>query len=263
MNKLTLINILNDLINNFQNNNLDATKYEEIINNTPRLEYNTNQISYNETKFIHNLFHSIPYYKIYDFIKHFINHLYQISTTKKIELISRILESYLIELKMSIEKRLSTEIDLHIYELAKIYYHNNNLQPTKTIKSLKRKISQSDFLAGMEIAENINFKQNTFDFIKEEEINLRETISQKNYQKKYNISKNTQDYIAKHFTQKTFEDFINCLFEIIYTEENKDFLDFFTNIFIKELNTINESVIRKWKTPITKSKEIKGQYSLF
>ncbi len=262
MNRLTFINILLEATVDFQNNQLDSIKYIEIINNASIPNYDSNQISYNETKFLYLLFDSLPYYKIPNFLNTFINYLKQITSNKKTAMITKLLESYITELKVNINKRLATEIDLHIYQLA-ISYLNNSLNPPKVIEILKKNISKSKYLTSMEIAENINFEQNTLYFFKEEQLNLNEIISQKNYQKSSSINKNTQNFILKHFTNNTLEDFISYIIETILSSQDEELIDFFINIFTKELNNIYTIILKKWQSPKKKTKNIKGQYSLF
>lgn len=250
MNKLILINIMKEIISLHQKNELNEDTFNYTINKFICNRPSDNEIAYKEATFISYLFENIPYYKLMITINSVLITLNKLNLTSKQKCIKDLIEAYLSELLPSITARLSTEINAHIQELITIFYQRNELPYQDTIKRLKRNIIKPSYLASVDTAEQIDYKQETiFNFELPKEEALRESISRSNFNKKSNVERTTTKTFTKYYNEELYQKLIASLKEVIYAYslENELDSDYLKDEILSSLNNLHQKAKKKWE----------------
>lgn len=250
MNRYTIQCIIKELLLLYQENALSQEAFQEVIRkySDPNIDksFEENFISYKETELIYLIFKEVPYYKIYIFLKNFIDTLKELSQNNlKLSCIVVLIEGCLCESLNKIHRRISTEADTHIINLLQKFYQRERLEEDTTILNLKRNSCNPAFLTGMDLASNINIEQLTLDGFTLEKEELGEKISKNNFQKKSNSEIALKRTIENYYSDTLLDNFINELKAILeaYKEINpEDAGDLITiyNVKLESLRAIKK-----------------------
>ncbi len=265
MNKVIILNILQELIIKYQNNELNEKTYNQILDNYEFCSITSNLSSYKETSLLALLFKTIPYYQILAFLNNFINYLKSISTNNKSKLITSLIEGMLCDLIASIDNRVTTEINAHIYKLCQLFYINLELDYEISVKILKRNILNPEQLVGLDVAENINYNQETIEQFTNQPENLREKISQKNFTRSNSIERKLTTLLCKFFDQDTLSSFEDKLSDILkqYKEKNSTEADLLNDTIMGQFQIIKKNTSKKWQEKRTKKIDDPNQIDIF
>ncbi len=264
MNKIKLIQIIKQLIEQYKNGKLSLATYQQTLANIPDCVLSNDLVSYHETEFLCFLFQKIPYYQMFQFLNNFsiaLNQLNKESETKDGNI--TLIQAYLSDLVPNITARVSTEVTTHIYELVAVYYQFGHLNPDKVLPKLLKNSCNPKDLNSMEAAENIHYEQSVLPgfSIKKEE--LRETISRSNYRKKYNTESNTQKLIIRYLDEKRLENLIiefkQCI--AIYRQEDERDSELLEEEILMKLREFHQKALKTWKDE-SSEKEETNQYRI-
>lgn len=233
MNRYTIQCIIKELFILYQEGVLSQEKFQEIVakynntsqNNNNEKAFEEDSISYKETEIIYLMFKEIPYYKIYDFLKEFIEYLKTLGQNNlKMSCIASLIEGYICENLDRIHRRINTETYAHLTSLLQKFYQKERLEEN-TITSLRRNMCNPAFLTGMEIASSIETVQLTLEGFTLSKENLGEKISKNNFQKKSNAEYQLRRMVLKYYDTELLERFIEelkAIFEAYKTINPED-----------------------------------------
>lgn len=251
MNKITLIKIMEDILDLYLKNELNTDTFNDIVNNQKNSNLTEDAVSYNEAEFISILFKRIPYYRIMTVINDMINKLKLISTKPKQKCNKDLIEAYLSDLFPSIYARLTTEVNTHIGELLTLFYQHDELEYEETIKRLTRNIINPNYLASMDTAEQIDYIQETIFYIDSKKEPLREKISRANFNKRNSVERVTLKTITTYYDEKSYQEFIDALKNILleYSKTDKEDASILKDELFSQLGTLHIKAQKKWNEP--------------
>lgn len=251
MNKITLIKIMEDILDLYLKNELNTDTFNDIVNNQKNSNLTEDAVSYNEAEFISILFKRIPYYRIMSVINDIITTLNLISTVSKQKCISDLIEAYLSDLFPSIYARLTTEVNTHIGELLTLFYQHGELKYDDTIKRLTKNIINPNYLASMDAAEQIDYVQETIFDIKPKKEALRETISRSNFNKKSSVERVTLKTLTTYYDEKLYQELTESLKTILqeYSKANEEDSNILRDEIFSQLGTLHIKAQKKWNEP--------------
>lgn len=251
MNKITLLKIIENVLDLYLKNELNTETYNNIINKKINSHLTEDAISYNEAEFISILFKNIPYYRIMPFINDLIAKLKSISITTKQKCLNDLIEAYLSDLFSSIYARLTTEVNTHIGELLTLFYQRNELKYEDTIKRLTRNIINPNYLASMDTAKQIDYVQETIFDIEPKKESLRETISRTNFNKKSSVERTTLKTLATYYDEKSYQELVESIKTVLleYSKTNEEDANILKDELFGQLGTLHIKAQKKWNEP--------------
>lgn len=251
MNKITLIRIIEEIINLYLKKELNTENYNNIINSINTSTLTEDTISYNEAKFISILFKYFPYYQILPYLNEIITTMKRISIKPKQKCITDLIEAYLSDLFPSIYARLTTEVNTHISELLILFYQHRELKYEDTIKRLRKNINNPNYIASMDTAEEIEYVQETIFDIPPKKEALREKISRTNFNKKSKIEHITQKNLTTYYDENLYQELIASLKDILaeYSKVDKKEASILKDELFSQLGTLHIKAQKKWNEP--------------
>lgn len=251
MNKITLIKIMENILDLYLKNELNTDTFNDIVNNQKNSNLTEDAVSYNEAEFISILFKRIPYYRIMSVINGIITTLNLISTVSKQKCISDLIEAYLSDLFPSIYARLTTEVNTHIGELLTLFYQHGELKYDDTIKRLTKNIINPNYLASMDTAEQIDYIQETIFYIDSKKEPLREKISRANFNKRNSVERVTLKTLTTYYDENLYQELTESLKDILaeYSKVDKKEASILKDELFSQLGTLHIKAQKKWNEP--------------
>lgn len=251
MNKITLLNIIENILHLYLENKLNTDTYDNSINNPTNTKLTEDAVSYKEAEFISILFKKLPYYRIMLVMNDLINTLNLISTTSKQKCVKDLIEAYLSDLVPSIYARLTTEVNTHIGELLTLFYQHGELNYDDTLKRLTRNSINPNYLASMDIATQIDYVQETIFNINSKKESLRETISRTNFNKKNKIERVTLKTLTTYYNEDSYQKLVEALKAILlqYSKTEETDSNILKDELFSQLETLHLKAQKKWNEP--------------
>lgn len=265
MNKVKLLNIMQELISLYLRGELSEDAYEKIIIKFDLPNITENIIAYRETEFLCFIFENIPYYQVLYSISSFLDVLKTFNPLdKNANILFGLIESYMIDLLPCIIKRTNMETQTHIQRLLQDYYQNDKLDPARTINLLKRNMIDPPILTSMDTVDFFSYEQLSLDAAGEEKIVLREEISKSNFDKSYDVEKSLKRLITNYYNEDSLANFREELLLILKaygeTEELTSGLLIENIIFV--LDAIKPVVYKAWEKRRNRQNDDPNQISL-
>lgn len=232
MNRLMLFNIFMGVLKHYiETQEVGIENFKKIVDSVPFEEYDEDKCAYVESLLVFYIFTNIPYYKIestLDCIKKKLK--ISCSAYDKYNALSRIIcDGCVAELMPSLKRRVETEVNMHILELAGNFYREGRLSSKKTIESEKDAINRLAInicntisLTGTSTAENLFYTQVNFLESPQSKKTLREDISRSNSRFACGVTDALRDNIVQYYDMNTLENFINLVDSQIKKSDLKD-----------------------------------------
>lgn len=251
MNKITLLKIIENVLDLYLKNELNTETYDNIINKKNNSHLNEDAISYNEAKFISILFKYFPYYQILPYLNEIITTMKRISIKPKQKCITDLIEAYLSDLFPSIYARLTTEVNTHISELLILFYQHRELKYEDTIKRLRKNINNPNYIASMDTAEEIDYIQETIFYIDSKKEPLREKISRANFNKRNSVERVTLKTLTTYYDENLYQELTESLKDILaeYSKVDKKEASILKDELFSQLGTLHIKAQKKWNEP--------------
>ena len=214
MNKLIIIKIIYKLFDNYLSDSLSYDIVGEIIKSENDFDFVDNEITSNENLFLIFLFSSVPYYKIHDTLNDFIQTINRITECDKyLHSISNLVEAYISDLSSTIYERIRTELDSQLLYLFNNYY-NDAIDAKHNISILLKNMCDPKELFHKDYLDGMSFQQISFLDV-DEDINLKEEVSKKNYYKKHSAEKKLINTLSSCLNKEQLDDFISNLNDLL------------------------------------------------
>ena len=216
MNRLNLTTLLKDIINLYIEDKFTYIYIISTMNLIGNEENDENKNAYLQTELIATMFSQFPYYRLLSDLTDLGNYIIEVTQgNSNYKNIAKLLKNgCLAEMIPDIKRRVQTETMAHITTLLYIY-KKSELKPDTVLNHLTKNMYDPNILTSMDYAESINYKQESIPGIEMKILSLREIISRANTNRKEAVRRNLEEYTIKNFDEKSLEDFIQQVINII------------------------------------------------
>lgn len=254
MDKLKIIKIINKLLELYFSGRLNYEIFiqyiDEIKNESEAVD--DDAIAYEETNLMLNIFNNCPYYKILNEISTFMNKLESLTS---VNIIFRkylyLIKGYFEDITPRISQRITTEVNAHLYFLAKNFFNDNKING-----NLKSNICNLNILFAINTSENFKYIQESFNF-QFEKTSLRDEISKINYKVKSNMEKSLIKLFVNYFDEKSLVDFqyyLDDLISKIFATSLEESLDI-KILYYDQFDKLNKKIKKEWECKKTEDDE--------
>ena len=206
MNKRIQLYLIEKFLNLYLNKQLTEENCQKVLDEKPFLALDDDMICYEETALLCKLFNCFPYYSLKQNLKEFSQALKNIHYHEKTTLsfILPITAAYLEDFYFTIEQRIKTELDHHIYHYIKLYSFIGEIGSNIIKKTILHNMSKPETFFSLNTAENALYNQEVIFDNGENVEELREKVSKNNYFKKTNTEGFLVKAIEKNLKEEEF-----------------------------------------------------------
>lgn len=215
-----------------------------------------------KTTFFYNTLKNFPWYTILYLIEKFREEMNKKSEIALLNAHKTLLIALIEDIDFELKERLKTIFYQNIEIVFKHYYSQNEKMSVEEVTYyLSQTFSNIEYLVSLELAENTEYENAQYSFIKtqnKKDSEIRDNISKENFNKKDNILNSTINILKNHLDDnglKAFSNLIKKSLENIANSYSSTFpinMDFYTKL----LEKIKASVVRRRLNALKKQNEL-------